>query len=681
MLACWNLRSNIGLGCWHGPALFGAQTSAKPPNSSFVTNSSRWSHKISKVIKMMPKTFMVLALLACGAMSVRPGSWLSAGHLEPDAVDEVQKRVKEDVGISATPHQVEEFILTFRARYGHRFPDLTKVESSDLRRFVKWFLPLDVRASAVAFCGDLVKAVSVQGYGSTKIKAKLVGAEKLCPQVLTGSLSKMSGAPEWAVDAAQVAEMDGQQHPYGRLDGVAWRDSLKRVCHDECEALVQGIRDQADELARSARGGSGTIEDACSDHVVKHVEAEILGCCSKSCGWNGQFCSFFPFLSSAEQAHWQAECCTERNILQRSSRQQLCDSTLSQADRIKSQKMVDKRPNNEKDREILAQDESRDSKSWSLMERSFGESVDHKCSPPLNLHQIHKELREKEWKRIQYDSAYMDREKKTTCQKKQPSRDECKAFLLKKITHDQNKKIFKYEYICLESCDLKPPAHLPPPPNSILEDLTNQAQSATNFLYVHKKIYSTWKLTWTHINITRCFERIDQQSVDENESLARVSWKELFLGAWSCLQVWHVFASLHFPLIHLRCLVHVTLQTCRQAINLENRHKYRCVRNDRHRGDLDGRLVQLGVNAVMSWNVAGSYHALPCLYLAFLYIFFTFSMHCACHLADVIEVYGIILQRFWKCEHAISYPFCERIHAKRDHFYIFLHLHMPYASF
>jgi len=196
-------------------------------------------------------------------------------------------------------------------------------------------------------------------------------------------------------------------------------------------------------------------------------------------------------LNSTEQADWQAECCSERNILQGSSRQQMCDSTLSQADKIESEKLVDKRQNNEKDREILAQDESRDSKSWSLMERSFGESVDHKCSPPLNLHQIHKELREKEWKKIEYEEDYIDprNPNRISCRKKQPLRDECKAFLLEKITHDQNKKIFKYEYICLESCGLEPPA------NPELEDLTDQAQSANAFLYVHKDIYSTWKST------------------------------------------------------------------------------------------------------------------------------------------------------------------------------------------
>lgn len=484
---------------------------------------------------MMPKIFLMLALLAHGAVSVRSNTWLSEGQFQLErvdvkeiggkeihlwknkkkkrkisqmkknarkmqkdiqklkerkhqqmqkVVDEVQEFVKKELGINATRRQVEVFM---RTAPGDWTTLLLPNKAAKLRSYAKLYLPLDVSASAVAFCGELVKAMKT----AKQIKRKLPDAKEVCSQVLTGSLSNNSGAPQWAVDAAQVAEMDDQQHPYGRLDGVAWKHSLKRVCQDECHELVKGFREKARELAKSAEFGNGTIEDACADKVVRHVEAEILGCCSKSCGWNGQFCAFFPFLNSTEQADWQAECCSERNILQGSSRQQMCDSTLSQADKIESEKLVDKRQNNEKDREILAQDESRDSKSWSLMERSFGESVDHKCSPPLNLHQIHKELREKEWKKIEYEEDYIDprNPNRISCRKKQPLRDECKAFLLEKITHDQNKKIFKYEYICLESCGLEPPA------NPELEDLTDQAQSANAFLYVHKDIYSTWKST------------------------------------------------------------------------------------------------------------------------------------------------------------------------------------------
>ena len=365
---------------------------------------------------MMPKMFIVLALLAHGAVSVRSSTWLSEGHLEADKVekkpvrslfgwfsrkleerknrkmqklvDYVQGRLKEEAGMSATRRQVEEFIRTMR--WGLELEDWTTVNSGLLKLFAKLRLPLDVEASAVAFCGELVKAADARDpiYRERAIKEELhdVYAEGICSQVLTGDLS-MSSAPEWAVKAAEVAEMDGQQHPFGRLDGVAWKHSLKRVCHEECEELVQGIRDKAEELAWAVPVGNVTIEEACADKVVRHVEAEILGCCSKSCGWNGQFCSFFPFLSSEKQTAWQAECCSELNILNGSTRQRLCDTTLSPDDRNKSHEIVDQRPNKANDREILGQDESPASKSWSLMEGPLVANT--MCPPPIDLHKIY----------------------------------------------------------------------------------------------------------------------------------------------------------------------------------------------------------------------------------------------------------------------------------------------------
>ena len=427
------------------------------------------------------------------------------GKIDEKLMVYLQQRVQEELGIPASRHQVEEFLRTVWA-YVPRMEQWgvkewsEKLPSDAFRFLAKFRLPLDVSASAVAFCSELAKAMGFCN-GSRKIfvdrikkelrgiERELRGAEELCSQVLTGNLSKMSNAPEWAKDAAEVAEMDKQQHPYGRLDGVAWKHSLKRVCHDECEELVEGIRKKARELADSANHGKGTLEDACAAHVVRHVEAEILGCCSKSCGWNGQFCSFFPFLSSKEQVDWQAECCSERNILKGSSRQRLCDSTLSQPDKIKSQNLTDQRPNKAKDRDILGQDESPASDSWSLMERSGGSVDQNTCPPPIDLDKVHKELREKEWKRMPFDLVEMGRRMWPKCGKQQPSRGACKAFLLKETTDNENKK--RWEYICCDTCGLKPPADS----NPELKDLTDPAPKADGFLYVHKDIYSTeWNI-------------------------------------------------------------------------------------------------------------------------------------------------------------------------------------------
>lgn len=413
---------------------------------------------------------------------------------EEKLVDDVQKRLNSELGIFATRHQVKEFIRNASPELGlMTWTQLLQPAGADeLLRFAKVHLPLDVTASAVAFCSELVKrSESLTGYqGSEIIKRELRGAEEICPQVLTGNLSNMSNASKWAVEAAEVAEMDHQQHPYGRLDGVAWKHSLKRVCHDECEALVQGIQEKASLLAASVDFARNTIEDSCADEVVKHVEAEILGCCSRSCGWNGQFCSFFPFLSSEEQADWQAECCVERNILKFSTRQQMCDSTLSQADKNMSEKIVDKRPNKAKDRKILAQDESQNSKSWSLMERSFGGSVDNNtCPPPINLHKIYENFFQ-DWKRVPLNEA--SKVERRCKPKDQPSRGECKSFLLKETTDDEGGT--QYNYNCWDACGLKQPKN-PESLNVLAEKVKDEVLGIGGFLFVHKEIYSAWK--WT----------------------------------------------------------------------------------------------------------------------------------------------------------------------------------------
>ena len=134
--------------------------------------------------KMMPKIFLVLALLAHGAVAVRSNMWLTetGGNwslkawiarklgkkkidevpLEPDKVEEkeideeklkpekvglkpdqgevyeenlvqwVQDYVKS-IGINATRHQAEEFIRTMRTKFGKKDGDLL-MEAGDLQR-------------------------------------------------------------------------------------------------------------------------------------------------------------------------------------------------------------------------------------------------------------------------------------------------------------------------------------------------------------------------------------------------------------------------------------------------------------------------------------------------------------------------------------------------------------------
>ena len=200
-----------------------------------------------------------------------------------------------------------------------------------------------------------------------------MAAEDICPKVLTGSLGAADAhAPEFAKKAVKVAQLDGEKHEFGRLDQVAWRKSLHRVCHDECHALVQGIRNKAERMNYNFNVMLGTgrvtsyptlrsimpqsLEEICADNVVSEVESEIMTCCARSCGWNNRSCMYWPLMSSKEQADWESECCTEMNILKGSTRERLCDATLSKGDKDISNAIIDKRPNTEADREILGQD-------------------------------------------------------------------------------------------------------------------------------------------------------------------------------------------------------------------------------------------------------------------------------------------------------------------------------------
>ncbi|CAK9065521.1 Uncharacterized protein SCF082_LOCUS33613 [Durusdinium trenchii] len=74
------------------------------------------------------------------------------------------------------------------------------------------------------------------------------------------------------------------------------------------------------------------ISETCAARVVKKVEAEIFGCCGRSCGWNGRSCISWPFFDEQQKADWQAECCTEYNVLKNSSREEMCNSVLSTHD-------------------------------------------------------------------------------------------------------------------------------------------------------------------------------------------------------------------------------------------------------------------------------------------------------------------------------------------------------------
>jgi len=103
--------------------------------------------------------------------------------------------------------------------------------------------------------------------------------------------------------------------------------ALKKVCHDECEVLVKKLKQTG---ALGMWNVRSTVAEKCSKFVVREVEAETLGCCARSCGWNGATCGLWDFMSDAAQQDWKFECCAEGAILNGSSRQKMCNSVLPQ---------------------------------------------------------------------------------------------------------------------------------------------------------------------------------------------------------------------------------------------------------------------------------------------------------------------------------------------------------------
>ena len=185
-------------------------------------------------------------------------------------------------------------------------------------------------------------------------------AAKVCHKVLTGELGADDG-PEWAEKAANSSQPEGQHYQLGRLQKVnatekAWKVSLDNVCKDECQELVKGIQEEAGKIIKDVAKTEKppSYEEVCAKHVVQKVEAEILGCCAEKCGWNGRACMYWPFLNSTKKGQWEAECCTEFNILKNSSRATMCDATLTGKEN--NEVIRDGQPNSKEDRRMIGQD-------------------------------------------------------------------------------------------------------------------------------------------------------------------------------------------------------------------------------------------------------------------------------------------------------------------------------------
>ena len=355
---------------------------------------------------------------------------------------------------------------------------------------------LPVAASAVKFCANLFReAMAAEDAKVTAREAAEEEAKKatgICHKVLTGELGPHDG-PEWAEKAANSSQPEGQHYQLGRLQKVdatekAWKVSLKNVCKDECIELVNEMKTVAwvivREVVRTEKVTS--YEEVCAKRVVQKVEAEILGCCAESCGWNGRACMYWPFLNSTEKGQWEAECCTEFNILKGSSRATMCDATLTGQEN--EEVIRDPQPNRPEDRRMIGQDPVLKGTSFLQSEDTNGLSPppenipiprhEGECPTPLDLAKVHAKLKD-EWKTIELPSARFEKFKNPRCGGKEatPLIEECTAFVPQTVNGP---------YICFEEC-LESGSLTERDPD--LKTLDAESTGNTGLLYVHETIY------------------------------------------------------------------------------------------------------------------------------------------------------------------------------------------------
>ena len=169
---------------------------------------------------------------------------------------------------------------------------------------------------------------------------------QICQHALTGTISKTEAekAP-FAEKASKLSQKgsaeddeDGDEK-YGRMRAVKkdattpaekalWEHALARVCKDECDDLLKMMKKETRHLARDVTRKHIPFAETCAKRVVQHTEAEVLGCCARSCGFNGQTCLLWPFFSEEEKVNWNVECCSEMSVLKNSSREVMCNSVI-----------------------------------------------------------------------------------------------------------------------------------------------------------------------------------------------------------------------------------------------------------------------------------------------------------------------------------------------------------------
>ena len=226
-----------------------------------------------------------------------------------------------------------------------------------------------VQVAAIHFCESAVREARhfyFEGEGMIEDweQDHRFGAIELCQGLVANASKQVDPMNPWQSEAQRSRKgPDG----FGRLERVekkarpedreVWEEALKHVCHDECVELVNETMEEMKEMAEDDVPKGISPTRSCATRVVQKVEAETFTCCARTCGWNNATCLSWPFLTNTQQIEWQAECCSEWNVLKGSSRERLCNSVMSPTDEAKvSQNDLPEPPNIDTSAVVIGQD-------------------------------------------------------------------------------------------------------------------------------------------------------------------------------------------------------------------------------------------------------------------------------------------------------------------------------------
>ena len=140
------------------------------------------------------------------------------------------------------------------------------------------------------------------------VEEELGVTQKLCREVLTGSSREDQKWYSGAIELSKHKDAKG----FGHLDPLvtgsveSHRVLLQKVCKDECEGIVdETIRNIEKMVDEDVSKKTMPFEQSCADRVVRKVTED-------------------------EKVSWLDECCTEYNVLEGSSRDNMCNSVLSE---------------------------------------------------------------------------------------------------------------------------------------------------------------------------------------------------------------------------------------------------------------------------------------------------------------------------------------------------------------